>query len=477
MARFCYNCPVKFRYIIAAAIVAALVSLTNASAEPLAQKTLTPTQTSTPTSARTRTPIPRTSTSGAIAPTQSLTPTLATPTIAVIVNPPADVAPIVTPHASATDSSPATATTAATAVPAATSTPEASPTTFATLTPRAVAAAQPRYTLSLDQKSLAIDSLRARPYAGGQIKITRVVSTEDAFRRVLFEYPSDGLRITGMMHIPNGAGPFPVVILDHGYFKPTEFKSGDGTIRAADAFARHGYLTLAPDYRCYAGSQCGSNPIEVGFAIDVLNLIASLSSLPNADTSRIGIWGHSMGGSITIRVLTINDSIKVASLYGAVTGDDEVHYCWLTSCRAPLVPPKLSAPRLKEVDPEFAQEVPPPEVASNDPKVRLHEIFLKSSPTRYLDYWKAPVIIHHGEKDDIVPIQWSIDLADTLSKQGKTATFYSYANDAHVFSASWQLFIARTIAFFDRYLHPQQTPITAAMRALRHENQIEDSLY
>jgi dipeptidyl aminopeptidase/acylaminoacyl peptidase len=293
----------------------------------------------------------------------------------------------------------------------------------------------------------------------------------------MFEYPSDGLRITGMMHIPNGAGPFPVVVLDHGYFKPSEYKSGDGTIRAADAFARRGYLTLAPDYRCYAGSQCGSNPMEVGFAIDVLNLIASLSSLQNADTSRVGIWGHSMGGSITIRVLAINDSIKVASLYGAVTGDDEVHYCWLTSCRAPLVPSKIAAPQLRETNPDFAQELPPPEVASNDPKVRLHEIFLKSSPIRYLDFWKTPVIIHHGEKDNIVPIQWSIDLADSLGKQGKTATFYSYANDAHVFSTSWQLFMARTIAFFDRYLNPQLTPITATMRVLRHENQIEDTLY
>ncbi len=455
----------RFQYVIAAAIIAALASLSTASAEPLAQKTLTPTQSPSPT--RTRTATVRPITTAVIAPTQSVTSTLATPTIAVIINSPAE----------ATHTALPTETSLATVAPTIDLVVSPNPTTSPTITPRAIAAAQPRYTLALDQKSLAIESLRARKYGGGQIKITRVASTEDAFRRVLFEYPSDGLRITGLMHIPNGAGPFPVVVLDHGYFKPSEYKSGDGTIRAADAFARRGYLTLAPDYRCYAGSQCSSNPMEVGFAIDVLNLIASLSSLPNADTSRVGIWGHSMGGSITIRVLTINDSIKVASLYGAVTGDDEVHYCWLTSCRAPLVPAQVAAPQLGETDPDFARELPPPGVASNDPKVRLHEIFLKSSPTRYLDFWKTPVIIHHGEKDNIVPIQWSIDLADALSKQSKTAMFYSYANDSHVFSTSWQLFMARTIAFFDRYLDPQPTPITATMRVLRHENQIEDSSY
>ncbi len=452
----------RFQFVIAAALIAALASLSNASAEPLAQKTLTPTQSPTPTRTRTSTARP---TSTLVIPTQPITSTLATPTIAVIVNPVGE----------ATNTALPSETSLVTVAP--TVAFEASPTATTTSTPRVIAATQPKYTLALDQKSLAIDSLRARHYGGGQIKITRVASIEDSFRRVIFEYPSDGLRITGMMHIPNGAGPFPVVILDHGYFKPAEYKSGDGTIRAADAFARHGYLTLAPDYRCYAGSQCGSNPMEVGFAIDVLNLVASLSSLQNADISRVGIWGHSMGGSITIRVLAINDSIKVASLYGAVTGDDEVHYCWLTSCHTPLVPSKVAAPQLRETDPDFAQELPPPEVASNDPKVRLHEIFLKSSPVRYLDFWKTPVIIHHGEKDDTVPIQWSIDLADALSKQGKTAMFYSYANDAHVFSTSWQLFTARTIAFFDRYLNPQPTPITATMRVLRHENQIEDTLY
>lgn len=457
----------RLKYVLAAAIIAALASLSNASAEPLAQKTLTPTQSPTPT--RPRTSTARATTTAVVAATQSVTSTLATPTIAVIINAPADATHPPLP------TEPNLATVAPTID--ASSSPSPNPTAPPTITPRVVAAAQPKYTLALDQKSLAIDSLRARTYGGGPIKITRVASTEDAFRRVLFEYQSDSLRITGMMHVPNGAGPFPVVILDHGYFKPSEYKSGDGTVRAADAFARRGYLTLAPDYRCYAGSQCGSNPMEVGFAIDVLNLIASLPSLPNADTSRIGIWGHSMGGSITIRVLTINDSIKVASLYGAVTGDDEVHYCWLTSCRAPLVPAKVAAPQLRETDPDFAQELPPPEVASNDPKVRLHEIFLKSSPTNYLGFWKTPVIIHHGEKDDTVPIQWSIDLADALTKQNKTAMFYSYANDAHVFSVSWQLFSARTIAFFDRYLNPQPTPITATMRVLRHENQIQDSSY
>ncbi len=360
-------------------------------------------------------------------------------------------------------------------VSSATPTPE-TPAATPTLAPTAALnVAAPKYVLALNPQALAIDSLRARTYGGGQIKITRELSTSQVFKRVLFEYPSDGLRITGMMNIPNGVGPFPVVILDHGYFKPSEYKSGDGTIRAADALVRHGYLTLSPDYRCYAGSQCGSNPLDVGYAVDVLNLIAELSSLPYADTAHIGIWGHSMGGGVTIRVMTVSDQIKAVSLYGAVSGDDEVHYCWLSGCRLSAVPTREAQMRgAFEVDPDFVQGMPTLAPAT-DAMSRLREIFARSSPTRNLKYANAPVIIHHGESDDQVPIQWSVDLAEALNSQGKSATLYTYPGEGHVFAGwNWDLFMARTVAFYDKYLNPRGGPFTVEQRVLRQERNISD---
>ncbi|MDE3091658.1 MAG: alpha/beta fold hydrolase, partial [Chloroflexota bacterium] len=218
-----------------------------------------------------------------------------------------------------------------------------------------------------------------------------------------------------------------------------------------------------------------------GYAIDVLNLIAELPSLPDADTARVGIWGHSMGGGITIRVITVNASLKVAALYGALSSDDEVHYCWLYGCRTPLVTPiPRNSSRLLEFDPEFFQGLPtpPPDNAATDPKARLHEIFLKSSPSRYLQYIDTPLIIHHGESDEIVPIEWSVDLADRLNALGKTATLYTYPGEGHVFAGwGWQLFMSRTLTYFDQYLKPRAAPITVDRRVLMHEQVAEESNY
>src|SRR5215212_9116497 len=68
-------------------------------------------------------------------------------------------------------------------------------------------------------------------------------------------------------------------------------------------------------------------------AIDVLNLLALVQSqsagtdpLKNADANSIGLWGHSMGGGITTRVLTVTDDVRAAVLYAAMSGDEQKNY-------------------------------------------------------------------------------------------------------------------------------------------------------
>ncbi|MBK7897558.1 MAG: hypothetical protein IPJ90_22295 [Anaerolineaceae bacterium] len=44
--------------------------------------------------------------------------------------------------------------------------------------------------------------------------------------------------------------------------------------------------------------------------------------MPQADTSRIGMWGHSMGGGITTKVLTVTGGVKAAVLHAPNSAND-----------------------------------------------------------------------------------------------------------------------------------------------------------
>ena len=88
------------------------------------------------------------------------------------------------------------------------------------------------------------------------------------------------------------------------------------------------------------------------------------------------------------------------------------------------------------------------------------------------------MIIHHGEADDIVPIEWSVDLASSLTALGKTAQLYTYPGETHVFAGwGWQLFMTRTLSFFDGYLKPRDSIITADKRVLRQEQIAAEQSY
>ena len=52
--------------------------------------------------------------------------------------------------------------------------------------------------------------------------------------------------------------------------------------------------------------------------IDTLNGLASLQKYPDADPDRIGMWGHSMGGNITLRAMVISDEIDAGVIWGGV---------------------------------------------------------------------------------------------------------------------------------------------------------------
>jgi dipeptidyl aminopeptidase/acylaminoacyl peptidase len=315
----------------------------------------------------------------------------------------------------------------ATETPLPTQTPLSTATQTATLIPTISPTPDPYYAWS-------IDYLRSRTYGGGQIEFLDVMTQNLYFTRYLMRYPSDGLNIYGFADIPNDEGPHPVIIALHGYIDPAIYYTLDYTTHYADAIATSGYIVLHPNLRGYAPSDNGDNLFRVGMAIDVLNLIALVQSqsrgtdsLRTARPDLIGMWGHSMGGGITTRVLTVTDDVRAAVLYAAMSGDEQKNYeairQWSGQTRGL---DKLNIPV---------------------------EALSRISPMYHFQNITAAVSIHHGTTDATVPLDWSVLTCDQLTSLGKNVQCVYYQDMPHTFYGSGdQEFIQNTVQFFNEYL-------------------------
>ena len=131
-------------------------------------------------------------------------------------------------------------------------------------------------------------------------------------------YMSDGLRVVGHLVVPEGDGPFPCLIYNRGGNR--EF-GANSPLRAAlrlARFASWGYIVVASQYRGNAGGE-GREEFGGAEVADVLNLIPLLGSIARADTSRIGMIGHSRGGLMTYLALARTDRLDAAVVSGGVT--------------------------------------------------------------------------------------------------------------------------------------------------------------
>ena len=274
-----------------------------------------------------------------------------------------------------------------------------------------------------------METLIARSYGGGVLEDAGNLNGTSGFTRKLFKYRSEGLDLFGFINIPQGDGPFPVIIMAHGYVDPAEYNTLAYSTRYADALAEAGYITLHPNLRGYASSDDGVNVLGTGDTIDVLNLIALIRQqagseglLKFADSSRIGLWGHSMGGGIVVRTLIVDQAVKAAVLYASIHTNEEFNLA------------------------HFEKD------GRGNAKIDASsQTLMLISPYNYLDRISAPVSIHHGGKDDVVPLIWSQALCDKLDELGKIVECAEYPDQPHTFQNSGDNeFIRAMIAFFDR---------------------------
>ncbi len=244
-----------------------------------------------------------------------------------------------------------------------------------------------------------------------------LVEETDAYSRYHLRYQSvSGQTVTAILQVPKGDGPFPAVMVQHGWGAS---KTVDYVDMPARLLAGQGYVTLAIDAANH-GERAGeglpndlfnlasveSRRAFVQTVIDLRRGVDYLQSLPEVAGDRIGYLGFSMGAIIGAVFCGVEERVRCSTL---VVGGGNL--------RA----------RFNEGDPEV--------IAENEAIVE---------PCRYVGMIAPrPVLFINGKRDDVIGRE-SAEALQNAAREPKRIVWYD--------SGHYDLPIAETLqelgAFF-----------------------------
>ena len=338
-----------------------------------------------------------------------------------------------------------------TPAPSSTSSPAPTLSPSSTPSPTITATVTPTRTPTLHPMNIL--AARQATYPGSSITIEETLEPGANYSRYIAWYESEGLKIYGLLTVPDGEAPatgWPAIVFNHGYIPPGEYRTTERYIAYVDNLARHGYIVYRIDFRGHdrsEGEATGAygNP---GYTVDVLNAVSSLQAFPLADPQRIGMWGHSMGGFLTLRAMVISPVIRAGVIWSGVVGSyPDMICCWRRP--TPGVPTSTPNPNFRSGwRTQWQNLYGSPE---ENPA-----FWMGISANSYLSDLSGPVQLHHGTGDTEVPIAFPQNLYQQIQQAGKLGEYYEYPGDNHNLSNYFSQAMSRTIQFYDQYLKGQQ---------------------
>lgn len=192
--------------------------------------------------------------------------------------------------------------------------------------------------------------------------------------------------------------------------------------------ASRGYVVLAINFRAGIGYGLDFREAQnIGAAgasefNDVLGAGLYLRSRPDVDPDRIGLWGGSYGGYLTALGLA-----KASHLFAAGVDIHGVHD-WNVGIRNFI--------------PDY------------DPTPDERRLAFESSPMAWLDSWRSPVLLIHGDDDRNVGFAETVELAEELRERKVDVEILVFPDEVHSFllHSSWLEAFRAAADFFDRKL-------------------------
>ncbi|GAA4803556.1 prolyl oligopeptidase family serine peptidase [Nocardioides caeni] len=286
---------------------------------------------------------------------------------------------------------------------------------------------------------VSLAALAQTDFNGGDLRLGEEVARTAGHTQYAVNYRSGDLRVSGRLAVPDGDGPFPTVVLAHGYIDPAVYVNGQGMTREREWFGEHGYVALHVDYRGHAESgpdRSGGLDMRMGYTEDVINAVLALRAWDGpVDDERVGLVGRSMGGGVVYNALVAQPGLVDAGVVFAPVSSDAVD--------------------------NFERWIRP-DPARDDVAARILRRYGEPadepafwdgiSARSQVDQITEPVLIHHGTADDSCPVRWSRETAAAMRRAGVDVTLRIYEGEGHAFGPQFDLSMERTGAFLTQHL-------------------------
>ncbi|SEP68939.1 alpha/beta hydrolase family protein [Microlunatus flavus] len=336
---------------------------------------------------------------------------------------------------------------ASTATSSASTSVAASPSATPAPTPtRATSSPTPSPTPSPRTKPdpVSMQALMEKRYDGRDLTRGRLLADQGSYKRYAVTYRGDGEKITGIMNVPDGKGPFPVVVLNHGYIDPDTYWSGQGMPREQDVLARRGFVVLHVDYRNHAGSSNDPDvdlELRLPYVVDTINAVKAVKGATGSawkvlDREHVGWFGRSMGGGVTLRALVAQPGlVDAAAVWASVSSLEADNWeRWFADD-----PARRATNRRIEKTHGLPDESP--------------GFWRAASARPYFDRITEPVLVQHGGADRTCPPRWARATVDALEDADVDVRSNVYHGADHTFEGrTFTTAMERTADFFDDHL-------------------------
>jgi dipeptidyl aminopeptidase/acylaminoacyl peptidase len=245
----------------------------------------------------------------------------------------------------------------------------------------------------------------------------------------------DGRMISAFLWVPFNLkrdGTAPVVVMPHG--GPTG-QTVDSFNPRAILLVSRGYVVIAPNVRGSTGYGMEfqkANYKDLGGA-DLKDEIAGVDFLKTTgfvDVKKVGIWGGSYGGFMTLMAIGKTPEVWAAAVdeYGILN--------WYT---------------MLEHEDASLQEYE--KTLLGDP-VKDRAVYEATSPLKYIRDERAPLLVLQGERDIRVPKEEAEQVVAILKKDGRTVDAVYYPEEGHGFIKREHQVdeLTRSVGWFDKYL-------------------------